>query len=378
MIKIGDFAKICNVSTQTLRYYDSEGILKADVTDASSGYRFYSVDAVEKYKQILFYKKLGFSLDEIKKIKSATSEELTEILQKKKINLSESMDRIRNQLQTIDGLCESGSNKSVLSDFLLLPFEDDPQVVGKWQLCGKLLDENDLNSLQKIKEDVPCKEIIFMPGGAFAWLWFWTKGTLYRLCSKYRFAIPNPYRIIEQNGTKYMVVQFMTDDCIDNGGDMQLLLYRQVDTVAYTERQIRPNIDKTDLPFVEDRSVHGEWRAFDFVREISHFDPDKRHHKVGKLFVMGIHFHARGICTRKLRTMSGSANLTLRYTKGFVLNDQEMTAEEYFIKSVNGKDFLFVQHKSGDYSYGGMTPWWYVFERIIDAKPNEKLSDDHI
>ena len=66
MIKIGDLAKICNVSTQTLRYYDTEGVLKPDITDSSSGYRFYSIDAVEKYKQILFYKNLGFSLDEIK------------------------------------------------------------------------------------------------------------------------------------------------------------------------------------------------------------------------------------------------------------------------------------------------------------------------
>ena len=29
----------------------------------------------------------------------------------------------------------------------------------------------------------------------------------------------------------------------------------------------------------------------------------------------------------------------------------------------NGKDFLFVQHKSGDYYYGGIAPSWYVFER---------------
>lgn len=36
MIKIGDFAKICNVSPQTLRYYDAEGILKADHTDEVS------------------------------------------------------------------------------------------------------------------------------------------------------------------------------------------------------------------------------------------------------------------------------------------------------------------------------------------------------
>ena len=363
MIKIGDFAKICNVSTQTLRYYDSEGILKADVTDASSGYRFYSVDAVEKYKRILFYKKLGFSLEEIKKIQSATTEELAEIFQKKKINLSESMDRIKNQLKTIDDLCEGNSSKSDLSEHLLLPFEDDPQVVGKWELCGKLRDENDLTSVEVIEQDVSYKEIVFMPGGAFSWLYFWTKGTLYRLSSKYQFAIPNLYRVIEQDGTRYMVVQFMTDDCIDNGGDTWVLLYRQVDTVAYTEHQIRPNIDKTDLPFVDDESVRGAWKTFDFVREISHFNPDKRHYEFEKLFVMGIHFHARGICSKRLRTMTGSTNLMLRYTKGFVLNDREMTAEEYFIKTVNGKDFLFVQHKSGDYSYGGMTPYWYVFER---------------
>ena len=36
MIKIGDLAKICNVSTQTLRYYDAEGVLKPDITDSSS------------------------------------------------------------------------------------------------------------------------------------------------------------------------------------------------------------------------------------------------------------------------------------------------------------------------------------------------------
>jgi hypothetical protein len=53
----------------------------------------------------------------------------------------------------------------------------------------------------------------------------------------------------------------------------------------------------------------------------------------------------------------------LRYTKGFVINDKEMTAEEYQIKTINGKEILFVQHKSGDYFYGGKAPHWYVFER---------------
>ena len=61
MIRIGDFAKICNVSAQTLRYYDAIGVLSADIIDSSNGYRFYSLDAIEKYKQILLYKKMGFS-----------------------------------------------------------------------------------------------------------------------------------------------------------------------------------------------------------------------------------------------------------------------------------------------------------------------------
>ena len=363
MIKIGNFAKICNVSTQTLRYYDSEGLLKADMTDSSSGYRFYSVEAVEKYKRILFYKNLGFSLEEIKKIQLATTEELRDILQKKKEVLYESIDRFKNQIKTIDEICDDNSKKPILADVLLLPFDNDQQVVGKWKLCGRLLDENELTSLEEVKPTTADKEIIFMPGGAFAWKYFWTKGTLYRISPKYTFAIPNLYRTLEQNGVRYMIVRFISNDCIDKGEDPIMLLYRQVDTVAYTEHQIRPNIDETDLPFVDDELVHGEWRAIDFVPTISDFSPNSKYSDKEDIYMVDIRFLSRGICTRMIRSMSKNANHMLRYTKGFVLNDKEMTAEEYQIKSMNGKEFLFLQHKSGDYFYGGMTPYWYVFER---------------
>lgn len=363
MIKIGDLAKICNVSTQTLRYYDAEGILKADITDTSSGYRFYSVDAVEKYKKILFYKNLGFSLDEIKKIQSASNEDMRDILQKKKEALSETIEKLKRQLQTIDDICEESPKKPILSEILLLPFENDAQVIGKWQLCGKLLDENDLTSLEDIGADIADKEIIFMPGGAFAWKYFWTKGTLYRLSPKYTFAIPNSYRMLEQDGVRYMIVQFMSDECIDNGEDALLLLYRQMDTLTYTEHQIRPNIDKTDLPFIDDEAVHGEWTVIDYVPTTSDFNPNAPYSNNEDIYMVNIKFLSRGICTRTIRTVSGTLTYMLRYTQGFVLNDKEMTAEEYLIRSINGKDFLFVQHKSGDYFYGGITPHWYVFKR---------------
>ena len=104
MIRIGDFAKICNVSKKTLRYYDDEGILKADATDRATGYRFYSLEAVEKYKKIVFYKELGFSLQEIKKIQAADREEQKVMLKQKKANLLLAVEQIQKQIQTINAM----------------------------------------------------------------------------------------------------------------------------------------------------------------------------------------------------------------------------------------------------------------------------------
>jgi DNA-binding transcriptional MerR regulator len=55
------------VSTRTLRYYDEIGLLKPTRV-ASSGYRIYGQDEVDRLQQILFYRELGFTLDEIKKL----------------------------------------------------------------------------------------------------------------------------------------------------------------------------------------------------------------------------------------------------------------------------------------------------------------------
>lgn len=367
MIKIGDFAKICNVSTQTLRYYDAEGVLKPNIVDSSSGYRFYSIEAIEKYKQIIFYKNLGFSLEDIKKVQKSTPEECQVLLQKRKIFLLESIETIKKQIKKIDEICDRDFKKTNLSEALIIPFEDDVQAVGKWQLCGKLIDENELTFSGDIEEFIGVKDIIFMPGGAFSWKFFWTKGTLYRISPSYTFAIPNPYRIIEKNGVLYMIVDFMRDECIDCGEETVLLLYRKIDNKSYTEWQMRSNIDKTDLPFVDDELVHGEWKVVDFVSSISDFSQNYQRRN-DKLYVDCINFFPRGICTRSVNGKTGNVTYSLRYTKGFVLNDKERTAEEYIIKLLNGKQYLFVQHKSGDYYYGGMMPCWYVFERKDNKK----------
>jgi DNA-binding transcriptional MerR regulator len=66
MIKIGDFARLSQVSVVTLRYYDEMDLLKPVKVDTFTGYRFYSADQLPRLNRLLALKDLGFSLEQIK------------------------------------------------------------------------------------------------------------------------------------------------------------------------------------------------------------------------------------------------------------------------------------------------------------------------
>jgi len=66
MIKIGDFARLSQVSVVTLRYYDEMDLLKPLKVDHFTGYRYYSADQLPRLNRILALKDLGFSLEQIK------------------------------------------------------------------------------------------------------------------------------------------------------------------------------------------------------------------------------------------------------------------------------------------------------------------------
>lgn len=65
-MSIGEFAKLKNVSQETLRHYDRIGLLKPQWVDETSGYRYYSIFQYEKLSTILELRQLGMSLFEIK------------------------------------------------------------------------------------------------------------------------------------------------------------------------------------------------------------------------------------------------------------------------------------------------------------------------
>ena len=64
---INKLAKLAGISTRTLRYYDELGLL-SPARVSSNGYRIYGQKEIDRLQQILFYRELGVSLEEIRNI----------------------------------------------------------------------------------------------------------------------------------------------------------------------------------------------------------------------------------------------------------------------------------------------------------------------
>ena len=69
----GQFAEKAGVSLRTIRYYDKKNILKPSYR-TESGARYYSDQDFTRLQQILLWKYLGFSLDEIREMTLAANE----------------------------------------------------------------------------------------------------------------------------------------------------------------------------------------------------------------------------------------------------------------------------------------------------------------
>lgn len=62
--KIEEVSQLSGVSKRTLQYYDNEGILPAK--RSKNNYRLYDEEAMRRLWEILWYKEMGFELNEIK------------------------------------------------------------------------------------------------------------------------------------------------------------------------------------------------------------------------------------------------------------------------------------------------------------------------
>ena len=76
---VGEVARTAHLSIRTLHHYDQIGLLRPSArTDA--GYRLYTGEDLRLLQQVLFFKELGFGLDEIRRIVTSPGYDQTEAL----------------------------------------------------------------------------------------------------------------------------------------------------------------------------------------------------------------------------------------------------------------------------------------------------------
>jgi MerR family transcriptional regulator, thiopeptide resistance regulator len=98
---IKNLAELAGISVRTLHYYDELGLLKPE-SRGVNGYRQYGDEAAVCLQQIMFFRELGFSLDEIKKILSQPGFDVLQALQSHRVLLSKRRERIDELLDTVD------------------------------------------------------------------------------------------------------------------------------------------------------------------------------------------------------------------------------------------------------------------------------------
>ncbi|MFP4976723.1 MerR family transcriptional regulator [Paenibacillus sp. CN-4] len=121
MLTIGEFSKICGVSTKTLRYYAEIGLIHPEEINPDNGYRYYSIRQLKQMLLINRLKSYHCSLDEIKALlvgPEAESEpdEMYASLHLKKLEIQEKMRLYEQTLRQISGdLAVLEQNKPVMS-----------------------------------------------------------------------------------------------------------------------------------------------------------------------------------------------------------------------------------------------------------------------
>ncbi|MGL4742125.1 MAG: MerR family DNA-binding transcriptional regulator [Sarcina sp.] len=110
---IGELSKIFGISTDTLRYYDKIGILKANI-NPNNNYRYYLLRDIEKLDLILGIKDLGVSLSKIKAaIEKEDLEEYKRLIEVQKLMINrkiESLKELKGRLNNSIDIINSVSN----------------------------------------------------------------------------------------------------------------------------------------------------------------------------------------------------------------------------------------------------------------------------
>ncbi len=332
LIRIGDFAKLFNVSIKTVRYYESIGLIVPAFVDVYSGYRYFDFGNIERMQEILSLKELGFSLEEIKNFK-------TEKIKSKIVDYQNKIKLLYKQIESLEILSFKG-----LENLHKRSFINDPNAVGKWKLLGVSKNREDAKAKKFFEDSFSIKELYLLPNGEAYWVISWTKDYIYIHNKECPYKISEPYM--------YLTIPDDFDSNI-----FKVVVYERIDNKEYMIDEIQIK-DDTNIDFILDEKLVGFWHAVDFVHNILEFNPNHVQFR-GELYLQKMSFWPDG--NVHINYLGNDFVKQTRFTKDYIIDFcLPNTLSKYIINEIDGRTYLFIEWKSGDYVYGGVVNGYYV------------------
>jgi DNA-binding transcriptional MerR regulator len=124
---VKQLSKLAGISIRTLHYYDQIGLLKPSSVGAN-GYRYYGEEVLLKLQQILFYRELDLSLDDIKAIVDNPEFDVLTTLRSHKEALQGRVERLKHLIQTVNNTIDHlKGNENMNAKGLFEGFSEEEQ-----------------------------------------------------------------------------------------------------------------------------------------------------------------------------------------------------------------------------------------------------------
>lgn len=127
MFRIGELAKLADVTPDTIRYYEKQQMMEHEVRTAG-GFRLYSDNDLRRLKFIRHARQLGFTLESIRELLSIridpehhTCQESKSIVQERLSDVEariEELQVIRRSLQKLNDACCGSAHSSLYCSIL--------------------------------------------------------------------------------------------------------------------------------------------------------------------------------------------------------------------------------------------------------------------